>query len=159
MLFDSIMCNVHASHTHTQVTLVGSLEDWHKLKAKCVTLKNMKLGLDAWIDSVIDIVANIVKTVDAHAKGSSSSDSDSDSTEETAKKFWRSIYHYGQASGGPRITGWAACLFAYLTTRKGGFTQNTYKWSKWGWGVSPGEFPPSFTSAPMTSLRAHWLAQ
>jgi len=70
-------------------------------------------------------------------------------------KFWSSIYHYNDESGGPTITGWINTFFPYLTNSKNGFRKNAFikftadQLDNVFSAPSPGSFPPSFCDAPM----------
>ena len=97
---------------------------------------------------VTKAVSNIVKTVELLKKGSN--------LDKKLEMFWKSIYHYGHASGGDVVTGWCNAFIPYI------FVDDQYKENgtvadgtcddenRYFWGTHPWDFPSSYTKAPMT---------
>eukprot|EP01059_Diplonema_ambulator_P004619 TRINITY_DN1433_c0_g1_i2.p1 TRINITY_DN1433_c0_g1~~TRINITY_DN1433_c0_g1_i2.p1 ORF type:complete len:434 (+),score=105.68 TRINITY_DN1433_c0_g1_i2:643-1944(+) len=124
------------------VTLVGSVDDWHKLLEKCQRVQIKGLGPEAWCAAMVEVVEILVGTADALA-----GDAACELSEEQ-KLFFRSIYSYNSVSGGPRAADWIDALFAYCNYG-GKWVQNkTLRWKSF-YGLSPGCFPDSYSVAPM----------
>lgn len=149
-LFD-ILSNYVSFSTMTlsgipEIHLAGEVADWERLLEKCQMLVDLEIGLEGWMNTVMNVVKEIVKTVNELEKGSCLEN------DESLQFFWRSIYHYENKSGGPKVSGWITALFAYAQTSSG-FQLRPHQ-EDWrprpGGGMGPGDFPPSRTSAPMT---------
>ena len=115
------------------ITLVGSVEDWKKLQAKCQQLKEMDIGLGFWLKYLLPIIDKIVESSIRLSK--------KEKLTKQLSSFWDSIYHFDSMSGGSHISGWIAQLFPYdIDSNK-----NRLEYAC----MSPGDVPASYSRAPM----------
>eukprot|EP01083_Nonionella_stella_P205287 747691_1 len=132
------------------ITLIGSVQDWKKIQNKCEQLKQMNIGLDFWLQHLVPIVENIVKTVVFLSQNKDKA------SEKELIQFWDSIYSFNSESGGCTVSGWAKTLFPYLSEQdwRSGQTctvqNHELDWQKNRWAnVSPGDFPATYSMCPM----------
>eukprot|EP01084_Bolivina_argentea_P012505 23410_1 len=124
-----------------QVELIGTVEDWKAVQAKCVELQELKIDLDFWLEHVMPIVNNIVETVVFL------SENEGKPLKDELTTFWNSIYSFHSSSGSETCSGWAKTLFPYLAE---GEKNEELDWQKGGWSrVSPGDFPATYSMCPM----------
>eukprot|EP00483_Globobulimina_turgida_P008990 UN09008 len=127
-----------------QILLVGAVEDWKKIQAKCRKLKEMNIGLVIWLKHLMPIIDNIVETSVVLSGGTK--------LNTKLKYFWDSIYQFQSNSGGSAVSGWVKSLFPYDIDGKPNqelkwdYSDNEYgEWAH----MSPGDFPASYSRAPM----------
>ena len=77
------------------VTLLGTVDDWRKIRARIDVIA--ELELDLWCSSLAPILDHFVRA----AAG------------DIDVAFWKRIYNPVDAYGGPRITGWITRLYPY----------------------------------------------
>jgi len=90
----------------SKVRLEGESKDWHDLKDAVLRLKDY--GLEWWVDSIAEIIQNIIYTYDNDTKNLRG---------RARKKFWKHIfkYYYGGGSGvNPSIDGWIVNFIPYI---------------------------------------------
>lgn len=80
-----------------QITLLGSKEDWIKLRAHAELFT--QYGLERWGAALLPVLERIEATV---------------AGEEVEATFWRSIFRYESGSGPAEMTGWLLVFFPYL---------------------------------------------
>ena len=94
-----------------KITLVGSKDDWEKLRKKVSKLQEMnkddRLKLKWWLDKLVPLVDNIV---------------DQAISRNIDKSFWKNIYHYQVEEGiyipSKIISGWIMIFNPYLQKSK-----------------------------------------
>lgn len=118
-----------------QVTLLGTVADWRRLKAKFQALTELDLW---WTKGLAPIVDKIVESAEGKPD----------------TKFWESFYKVNGGSGGPYVTGWINTLFPYIARAGGGGIEpNRYatEWASsgdWGGGPNPSSFLAGVSKAP-----------
>jgi len=102
-----------------RITLVGSKDDWEKLRSKVAKLKELnkdnRLLLDWWLEKLAPVVDQIV---------------DQATSQKVDKAFWQNIYKWQIPEKGydpqPFITGWINVFNPYLVQRNGKVFQSTF---------------------------------
>lgn len=114
--FSGLCCGIPS------VTLLGTLDDWQKIRTLVDKLANY--GLEHWLDDIRYVADEFIKTY----KG------------EPVDQFWGKIFtHVNQGSGGDRlcISGWVSNFFPYVGARSGQGFMSTYKLKRpWQHGKS-----------------------
>jgi len=118
-----------------EITLLGTVEDWRRVKARAAVLAEYDLGW--WIDALLPVLDKVIESAEGKAD----------------PKFWESFYHEGGGSGGPYVTGWINVLFPYLTRGK---NRALDKWSR-GIGDMCGGPNPSDFSLGLSKVPFTWL--
>jgi len=121
-----------------KITLIGSNEDWEKLRSKVKKLKELnkdnRLLLDFWLDKLVPLVDQIVDQV---------------TSQNIDKSFWRNIYKWQIPEDGydprPFITGWINVFNPYLVDRSGEPLQSDF-----------GEIPPSALISGFSRVSFIW---
>ena len=85
-----------------QITLLGTKEDWAKLRAHAEVFT--QYGLERWGAALLPVLERIEATV----AGETVAD------EKVEAMFWRSIFRYQGGSGPAEMTGWLLTFFPYL---------------------------------------------
>ncbi len=80
-----------------QITLLGTKEDWAKLRAHAELFT--QYGLERWGAALLPVLERIEATV---------------AGDEVEATFWRSIFRYQGGSGPAEMTGWLLVFFPYL---------------------------------------------
>jgi hypothetical protein len=134
-----------------KITLLGSLDDWKRIRARIEVIETF--GLEWWIARVRPILDEFVRTAAGNPD----------------QKFWQAIYKPRQAYGTETVTGWIADLFPYLgdspeRSRNHVFQHERHEWAipvksgvKTAWGQEPGaekgvppkSFPSGLSSVPV----------
>jgi len=128
---------VHTKCGIPSITLLGTPEDWQKVRAKAEVLAEYDLGW--WTTHLLPILDQFVKASEGSADA----------------RFWKNLYKLHQASGGDRISGWVTAFFPYLLERSRNgkyYKKNEFSALKdpsnpWS-GPTSSSFPPSMTLAP-----------
>jgi hypothetical protein len=79
-----------------KITVAGSVDDWHRIRARVEVLETY--GLDWWVPRLRPILDQFIDTVEGHP----------------CREFWEAIYKPKRAYGKETVTGWIADLFPYL---------------------------------------------
>merc|ERR1712087_55664 len=97
----------------SKVKLLGTLEDWEKLRNSTKDLN--EYGLDWWTNGLIEILDKIIQTYQG----------------KNPKNFWKYIFKYYHARGGsgsaPYINGWILNFFPYFNKRLNKFAKRSLK--------------------------------
>lgn len=137
-----VLASYFSYHTFTmcgipEVFLRGTVSDWVRLKQKVLLLRQYKL--DWWLEHLLPICDEFVLLSQyLHGQGDLSA---------ASRNFWKSIYKYGNASGGPKVTGWVNALFPYHTGGQATFSRN--RSMDWNWRSSYNK-----VSAKLAEIRA-----
>ena len=126
----------------TEVTLVGSKDDWEKLRSKVHKLKEFnvddRLQLDWWLDRLVPLVDQIV---------------DQAVSRKIDRSFWSKIYQSHEKKGRfyyeptPKVNGWLNVFNPYLL--KSGRAAKTLARSNFE-NIDPDEFMNGVSKAPVT---------
>jgi len=124
-----------------KVSLIGSNDDWKKLKDKvdhlCKLNENNRLKLDWWLQYLIPVIDNIVNTA-VYGKV--------DTT------FWQNLAKIDNGSGGPYFQGWINVFFPYLISNTGEYRFNNdmdYKVNNKFCGLKSNEVPQGISQVPL----------
>jgi hypothetical protein len=129
------------------VTVQGSLEDWHRIRARVEVLATF--GLEWWVDRLRPILNEFVQTVEGHP----------------SLPFWQAIYKPRKTYGTDTVTGWIADLFPYLGDAPDQRRNHILSFDREEWeipleagvrtggfdtkGVTPKSFPSGLSSVPV----------
>lgn len=129
---------VHTKCGIPSITLLGTPEDWRKVRAKAEVLSEYDLGW--WTTHLLPVLDQFVKAADGNHDS----------------RFFQNIYKVHQASGGDRISGWVTAFFPYLVGYSGNgknYVRNKFSslvvrdGNVWV-GPTSSDFPPSMTRVP-----------
>lgn len=119
-----------------KVSLVGSKDDWERLRSKVKKLQELnagdKLKLNWWLEQLVPLVDNIVNQAVSRK---------ADPT------FWSSIYKFQDGKGynsTPTITGWITKFTPYLIDQQNNFHQNDFN------EVHPSSLASGVSKVPFT---------
>ena len=122
------------------VSLLGSKEDWKKLKEKvdslCKLNENDRLKLDWWLKHLVPVIDKIV---------------DTGLNRNVDTEFWKNFAKKDGGSGGPYFSGWINVFYPYLLSYNGGYNQNNnmdYKVNKSFGGLKDNEIPQGISKVP-----------
>jgi hypothetical protein len=104
-----------------KVTLAGTEEDWKALvgQIEALDLPGFDWDLKAWHDALLMVTTKLLECYQQKDKAN--------------LNFFRNIYKYGEASGGPRVNGWICLLFPYLGDS---FTRSSKNYSSLTWHLN-----------------------
>jgi hypothetical protein len=115
-----------------QIRLEGDVSDWELLLSKIEKLAPPFTGLTGYFIDLVNVLRKIVATV-AHPNNIN-------------VNFWRSIYKYMNASGGPRVTGWISAFFAHVQTKNGPQLKQKFDWRRQSFSTN--EYPSHLSQVP-----------
>jgi len=129
-----------------KITLVGSSEDWEKLRKKVKSLQDLnkddRLKLNWWLDRLVPLVDQIV---------------DQATSRNIDRTFWTNIYHYQEKQSfyipSKIISGWIMVFNPYLQrkTYKANEERCDYEYYQNEFGdVYPDSLIPGFSKVPFT---------
>ena len=131
-----------------KVTVLGSLEDWQKIRARVEVLETF--GLEKWVGRLRPILDEFVGTVEG----------------KPSMEFWQAIYKPREAYAAESVTGWIADLFPYLNDAPKRRANHILNHQRQDWvipveegfdsfmgdqkGVTGKSFPSGLASVPVT---------
>jgi hypothetical protein len=135
-----------------KITIEGSVDDWHRIRARVEVLETYGLGW--WVSRLRPIRDEFVLTASGHP----------------TLEFWQAIYKPAKAYGGDVVTGWITDLFPYLGDAPERRRNHVFRHERREWlltldegvptgsffsplsskGVPPKGFPSGLSSAPVT---------
>lgn len=120
-----------------QIRLEGTTADWQTLYGGAAQLASMFDGLVDYFGDLLPVLEKIVETASGSAPD---------------EHFWRSIYKYGDGSGGPYVTGWITAFFAHIQTPEGAKQKQHFDWASlmgrsFG-GFTTNQFPSHISRVP-----------
>ncbi|EKD53379.1 MAG: hypothetical protein ACD_61C00054G0006 [uncultured bacterium] len=119
---------VHTRCGIPEIQLEGTLEDWSKLYGRILWLE-FTFGKCEYFDGLKKLIDRIGRQVKVN---------------QPDVEFWMSMFKYHQQSGGDRVTGWIADLYAHTYTQNGA----VLKTKKDEYGYSLNAFPSGLSVVP-----------
>lgn len=113
-----------------EITLVGTVEDWKKLRDKAHDLA--QYDLEWWISALSPILDQFVEAASGRVD----------------QHFWSSIYKRADESGGPYVHGWIITLFPYTQTGSRNQYMSSWQHHQLFDGLSTDNFPTGIVSTP-----------
>lgn len=112
-----------------ELTLLGTVEDWKKIKNKAQALSEYDLSW--WTDDLIPVLDNFILAASGNPD----------------IKFFNEFYKINGGSGGPTISGWINRLFPYNKKNKRNKGLNYWKKEVWH-EMHTSDYPSGLASAP-----------